>query len=369
MPPDAIHSLVYRQPGRFAGWPANYGIWSWGNEIVVGFTLGWLDASAGFHARNRLRPMQPVQARSVDGGATWEVVPMPLQSPGDAGISADEHMVPELQTATAIHQKRGPLPEPCPGNVDFTHPDFALLCARTGLGKGTTSWFYLSTDRCRSWQGPYSLPNFGLAGVEARTDYLVTGERGCLLFLTASRRTGGEGSGVFCAKTQDGGQSFERISWVTRSRGPGFKIMPATVRLDDSQLRTAVRCQTASGNFIEIYASPDLGQTWRRLSRPVPFTGQHGNPPTLTRLSGPGSRLALVYGYRADPSGMRACISSDGGATWGDEMILRQDTTCHDIGYPRTVLLPGGDLLSIYYYADDPAGERYIAATRWTPPE
>ena len=31
---------IYRESGRFAGWPANYGIWSWENEIVVGFTVG-----------------------------------------------------------------------------------------------------------------------------------------------------------------------------------------------------------------------------------------------------------------------------------------------------------------------------------------
>ncbi len=36
----AEHVEVYRQPGRFADWPANYGIWSWGNEIAVSFTLG-----------------------------------------------------------------------------------------------------------------------------------------------------------------------------------------------------------------------------------------------------------------------------------------------------------------------------------------
>ena len=28
--------VVYKQTGHFAGWPANYGIWSWGNEILVG---------------------------------------------------------------------------------------------------------------------------------------------------------------------------------------------------------------------------------------------------------------------------------------------------------------------------------------------
>ena len=32
--------VVYREPGRFCGWPANAGCWIWGNEILVGFTLG-----------------------------------------------------------------------------------------------------------------------------------------------------------------------------------------------------------------------------------------------------------------------------------------------------------------------------------------
>ena len=35
------HTEVYYEAGRFAGWPANNGIWSWGNEIVVGFSLGY----------------------------------------------------------------------------------------------------------------------------------------------------------------------------------------------------------------------------------------------------------------------------------------------------------------------------------------
>ncbi len=46
---------------------------------------------------------------------------------------------------------------------------------------------------------------FGLAGVEARTDYLVNSSNDCLLFLSASKDSGGEGRGVFCARTKDGG--------------------------------------------------------------------------------------------------------------------------------------------------------------------
>src|SRR5690606_36365357 len=35
---DAVqHLKIYAEDGRFAGWPANNGIWMWGDEILVGF--------------------------------------------------------------------------------------------------------------------------------------------------------------------------------------------------------------------------------------------------------------------------------------------------------------------------------------------
>ena len=34
----AENVVVFRESGRFGGWPANNGIWSWGDEIVVGAT-------------------------------------------------------------------------------------------------------------------------------------------------------------------------------------------------------------------------------------------------------------------------------------------------------------------------------------------
>lgn len=51
------HVKVYFQPGRYGGWPANYGIWSWGDEILVGFELGYhKDLGPGRHAIDRDRP-------------------------------------------------------------------------------------------------------------------------------------------------------------------------------------------------------------------------------------------------------------------------------------------------------------------------
>ncbi len=234
------HVTVYRQVDKFAGWPANYGMWAWEDEIVVGFTQCTLQAGAGFHARRNDLPAYPWQARSLNGGCTWQTIPTPAPSPGGRGFSADEHMVADLASPRQSLRPRAAA-QTCPGGIDFAHPDFALLCARTGLGTGTQAWFYISYDRARTWQGPYALPDFGLPGIEARTDYLVNSTSDCMLFLTASRDSGAEGAGVFLARTTDAGATFEFISWVTNSP-ENYLLMPASVRVDERTLLTAIRC-------------------------------------------------------------------------------------------------------------------------------
>jgi len=358
------HVDIYHEKGRFAGWPANYGIWAWENEIVVGFTAGHLDPAGGFHARDETRPFLPMQARSRDGGETWTVVSTPCRRPGGLGISADEHVAPDLRAARAWLEKGVDLPGPCPGDIRFTHPDFAMMFSRTGLGIGTRSWFYLSDDRCNRWAGPYNLPDFGLPGIEARTDYIITGAEECLVFLTASKASGREGGGVFCARASDGGKHFELVGWVVQVED-GYAIMPSSVRLAGQDLRTAVRRRVGEQCFIDLYGSPDLGQTWQFIGRPIPDTGQGGNPPALTRLR--DGRLVLTYGYRAKPFGIRARISEDQGQTWGKEIVLRSDAGNHDLGYPRTAERADGRLVTVYYYNNHAEGERYIAATLWTP--
>ena len=78
-------------------------------------------------------------------------------------------------------------------------------------------------------------------------------------------------------------------------------------------------------------------------------------------------RLCLTYGYRSPPYGMRAKLSSDGGRTWGGEIMLRDDGGTWDLGYPRTVQRADGKVVTIYYFNDRKDTERYIAATIWDP--
>jgi hypothetical protein len=294
------------------------------------------------------------------------VAPFSGKTPGNRGISADEHMDRGMGVGDVFDGPNAPVDHP--GATDFTHPDFALMWAKTGLRAGVRSFFYASTDRCRSWQGPYNLPMYGQTGIAARTDYLVSGPSACTVFLTANKPNGQEGR-VFCARTTDGGKDFRFLAWI----GPepeGFHIMPASVRLSESRILVAMRCK-GSGQFdetkhwIDLYASDDDGMTWHYLNRPVPDTGVGGNPPTLTALR--DGRLCLTYGYRAAPYTICARISEDEGRAWGEAIVLRAGGGCHDLGYPRTVQRPDGTAVTVYYFNDASDGERYIAATCWSP--
>src|SRR5580700_8583994 len=153
-------SSVYFQPGRFGGWPANHGIWAWGNEIVVGFSVGYhQDRGVGFHAIDHDKPERHVLARSLDGGDNWS-----LEDPERRGVLVGTKGMRHGTLPPDVHEAD---PIDCPGGVDFTHPDFALT-ARMADIHGGQSRFYYSLDRAHTWKGPFRLPLCGQTGIAAR---------------------------------------------------------------------------------------------------------------------------------------------------------------------------------------------------------
>ena len=181
------------------------------------------------------------------------------------------------------------------------------------------------------------------------------------MFLTAAKSNGREGR-VIAVRTKDGGKAWSFQSFVTpEPEGNDYAIMPSTVQLDSKTILTAVRYR----KFIDLFRSDDGGLTWQNAGRPAPETG--GNPPSMIRLK--DGRLAMTYGYRLKPFGIRARLSSDQGKTWSDEIVLRDDGGSWDLGYPRTVQRRDGKLVSVYYYNTAANAERFIGATIWQAPK
>ena len=88
--------------------------------------------------------------------------------------------------------------------------------------------------------------------------------------------------------------------------------------------------------------SKDGGKSW---SEPHPVC--YGLPSHLLKLR--DGRLVMSYGHRRAPYGNQARISADNGRTWSDEIILSGDGKGGDLGYPSTVELADGTLLTVWY--------------------
>ena len=353
---DVRHVKVYFEEGMFGGWPANHGIWIWDNEILVGFGKGYYKDQGLSHHIDREKPEIHMLARSLDGGESWLI-----EDPGTNG-----YLLTEGGYLHGVTRPGVTLPElrESEGGIDFTHPDLALTVRTNSIHAGIGRIFY-SYDRGHTWDGPFRLPNFDSPGIAPRTDYIIDDKDICTLFITAAKSNGKEGRPL-CVRTTDGGATWNLVSWIGPEPEVGFSIMPASVRLSETDILVTARMRDESKRWIGTYLSTDNGESWEYLNEAVPDTGV-GNPPAMIQLQ--DGRICLVYGYRAAPYSIRATLSSDGGRTWGDEIILRDDGASRDIGYVRAVQRPDRKVVAIYYFTDEATGpERYIGATIWSPP-
>src|SRR3954464_128857 len=111
--PRAIRNVtIYKTPGRFGGWPANHGIWAWGDEILVGFSAAYFQwIGPDRHPYDRSKPEEPYLARSLDGGETWTIEPTPALVPPEG-----------MYTGSGPGGKATDLAEA----IDFSKPGFCM---------------------------------------------------------------------------------------------------------------------------------------------------------------------------------------------------------------------------------------------------
>lgn len=359
------HSVVAYDAEAWAAVPANNGgngpTWQWDEELLVGFTRGAFAAHPAMHQTINAGPFVSCLARSCDGGESWKT------------------------TAPAPYAGQSRAPQGQPEDLDFTAPGFVLRVEGNGYhGNAGAQWFY-SLDKGMTWQGAFGFGNLmgdpELEGMEftARTGYLVNGPRDLLLFLSVRRPFNGDSLQVrltdktFVAWTQDGGHTFSFVSWVIGPDDPYRAVMPAPVRLSRTEIAVALRRKSDAHNWVDVYGSADNGQTWAFSSRvgdTEDGNAYNGNPPAMVLTQ--DGRLCCVYGNRSQRR-MIARFSSDNGATWGAEYVLRADFAsvngAPDLGYPRLFCRPDGKLVAAYFWCTEERPQTHIEATIFAVPE
>ena len=77
----------------------------------------------------------------------------------------------------------------------------------------------------------------------------------------------------------------------------------------------------------------------------------------------------MAFGRRSEVFGEYAWISYDGGETWAEEYAININTDNGDLGYPATVELDDGSLLTVYYQKPDGLDNTVIMQSIWRLPE
>lgn len=158
---------------------------------------------------------------------------------------------------------------------------------------------------------------------------------------------------ILVYSSHDGGYNWEYTGTVQPGEGCTNENMhePHVIELPNGRLLGAIRVHGLIGDSTEcaetVYTtfSDDKGKTW---SDPVP-TGVEGLPPHLMVHS--SGAVILSYGCRVNGKrAERALVSYDNGETWTEDYMLNDklDFFC-DMGYPCTVELSDGGLMTVYY--------------------
>lgn len=216
-------------------------------------------------------------------------------------------------------------------------------------------WILRSTDGGATWSARAATPVNSPHGPVALRDgrLLYAGQQ----LWTEERRVG------VCESLDDG------VTWRWLADIPppkGDRVDPYhelhAVEAADGTILVHIRNHNTANRLETLQSeSTDGGRTW---SAPHPI-GVWGLPSFLQRLR--DGRLLMTYGHRRPPFGVQARWSADGGHRWSEPLIIYADGANGDLGYPSTVELEGGDLLTVWYeqLAGHPRAALRQARWRW----
>jgi sialidase-1 len=232
--------------------------------------------------------------------------------------------------------------------------------------------FVTSSDNGKTWSEAsfFDVKGMPFTGIEGPTDAPIEMPDGSIIMAVIGYGLNGDSKNVgsVMVRSTDKGKSWKYVSTIASDPGglkKGF-MEPGIVRTKSGRLIVGLR-NHADENAIYVTYSDDNGKTWV----PVFKTPMIGHPTDLIQLK--DGRIVATYGIRegngrhTEPGGIRACMSSDNGQTWDidHEVILRDDFINWDIGYPESLEMEDGRVMTVYYF--NLFGKYFIGSTFWKP--
>lgn len=232
--------------------------------------------------------------------------------------------------------------------------------------------FITSEDNGKTWSKPRFIDIEGMpfTGLEGPTDAPILMPDGSILLGVIGYGLHGDSKniGSVMLRSTDNGKTWKYYSTIASDPGGklGKFVEPGIVRTNTGRIIAGLR-NHADENAIWMTYSDDDGKTWV-----PPFkTEMIGHPVDLIQLS--DGRIMATYGVRTgagrhtEPGGIRACFSSDNGETWNieTEVRLRSDFINWDTGYPESIEMSDGRVMTVYYF--NLFGKYFIGSTFWTP--
>lgn len=368
-------NVICKEPGHYLGWPTIAR--KDDGELLVAFS-GDREAHRCPYGKNEM-------IRSQDGGETWSKPATVNSSPmddRDTGLLALRSGSIVMSWFTGQSWRRSNL-EPywemiSDDKLDSWRRHVAKLTEET-VERWHGHWTRRSTDGGHTW--------------EPAVDSIATTPHGPIelkdgrLLFVGNAEIDGHRALVAVAST-DEARSWHLIGTVPVPAEHAREVPyhePHVVELADGRLVTLWRFQPnrhpvehhachidtkgycvcgkdPEEHYMQQSESVDGGITWSQ-AHPTPIWGY---PPHLVRLH--DDTLLASYGVRRVPYGQRACLSHDGGKTWDieNEIVLRDDAPDGNLGYPASLELEPGELMTVYYQVDEPGEKTSIMATRWS---
>lgn len=288
--------------------------------------------------------------RSKDDGQTWSWPEVLLDTPiddRDAGVCETPKGSLLVTTFTSLAYE--PLLQKAPDK-----PRWQAVQRRVSAEQRKSllgCWMLRSTDGGLRWSAPARVPVNSPHGPVA-----ISGGR----MLYAGKRLWEDGR-VGVSLSEDDGVSWtwRELPARTGDRYEEYHELHA-VEAADGRLIVQIRNHNKTHERETLQCeSADGGKTW---SAPHAI-GVWGLPSHLLRLR--DGRLLMSYGHRRAPFGNLARVSEDHGKSWGQPLTISSDGPGGDLGYPSTVELGNGDLLTVWYERMAGSDRAVLRQARW----